>query len=85
MSIKEASYRSFVDIIECVLEAAMNGLERVHVVHECSLTQNQLQAYIDLLLQEDLVKMVETSLKIQTTEKGLAFINGYKELKKLIG
>jgi len=84
MSIKEASHRSVVDIIECILEATIGGLEWVHVMHECSLTQNQLQAYQDLLLQEGLVKMVEPSLKIQTTEKGLAFINDYNELKKLI-
>jgi len=85
MSIKEAGYRSFVDVIECILEATIGGLERVHVMHKCSLTQDQLQAYLDLLLQEGLVKTVETSLKIQTTEKGLAFINDYNELKKLIG
>lgn len=85
MSIKEGSYRSFVDVIECILEATIDGLKRFHVMHECSLIQNQLQAYLDLLLQEGLIKMVESSLKIQTTEKGLAFINDYNELKKLIG
>jgi len=80
MSIKEAGYGSFVDVIECILESTIGGLETVHVMHECSLTQNQLQAYLDLLLQRGLVKIVEPSLKIQTTEKGLAFISDYNQL-----
>lgn len=76
---KKAGYRSWMNVIECILEKMTGGSEKAHVIHQCNLTNGKFQVYLDFLLSEGFVgKVKETT---ETTEKGLAFLKDYRRLK----
>jgi len=74
--------RSWMDVIECILEKTIGGSEKVHVMHQCNLITNKFQVYLDFLLSEGFIREVEQS--IETTEKGLSFLKDYRNLKRVI-
>ena len=76
---KKAGYRSRMDVIECILEKTIGGSEKAQVMHQCNLTNDKFQVYLDFLLSEGFIREVKES--IETTEKGLAFLKDYRKLK----
>ena len=76
---KEAGYRSWMDVIECALEKMIGGSEEAHVMHQCNLTNDKFQVYLDFLLSEGFIREVKETT--ETTEKGIAFLKDYRRLK----
>ena len=76
---ENASYRSWMDVIECILEKIIGGSEKTHVMHQCNLTNDKFQVYLDFLLSYGFV--TEFQEIIETTEKGLAFLKDYRRLR----
>lgn len=82
-SIRGEGCRSWMDVIECILGKTIGGSDKVHVMHRCNLTKGEFQVYLDFLSRVGFIREVEQS--IETTEKGLAFLQAYNGLKALLG
>ena len=76
---KKARYRSWMNVIECILEKMIGGSEKARVMHQCILTNDKFQVYLDSLLSCRFIREVKETT--ETTEKGLAFLKDYRRLK----
>jgi len=76
---KNVSYRSWMEVIECILEKIIGSSEKAHVRRQCNLTNDKFQVYLDFLLSCGLIREVQEI--VETTEKGLAFLKDYRRLK----
>ena len=80
-------HRSRFDIMASVLSVAASGRTQTYITRKCHLSYRQLQAYLDLLVDKDLLKVDlhegnENPRKIfVTTDKGRAFLSDYNDLK----
>ena len=72
------------DIIASILESAVNGAKKTRIMYKATLNFKQLQRYLPLLIKRELIICSETSKGgvYKTTEKGLDFLQKYKELRK---
>jgi len=73
-----------------VLRVAVGGAKKTHIMYKCNLSFRQLQVYLDLLLDRGLLKRVSESREreeanlFETTKKGRAFLNAYRNIKVLL-
>ena len=77
--VNNSQARSWMDVIECILEKMIGGPEKAHVMHQCNLTNDKFQVYLDFLLSCRFIREVKGTT--ETTEKGLAFLKDYHRLK----
>ena len=79
--------RSRFDIMASVLSTAVSGRTKTYIMRKCHLSYRQLQAYLDFLVDKDLLnvdlhEVNEKPAKIfVTTDKGRAFLSDYNDLK----
>lgn len=73
-------------IIAEILEITKDGSLKTQVMYRANLSFAQLKEYLDFLLKIDLVKKVEVSGRdvYQATEKGLDFLQRYREIRGLL-
>jgi len=73
-----------------VLRAALGGAKKTHIMYKCNLSFRQLQVYLDLLVDRGLLRRVEERRKseeahlFETTKKGRAFLEAYRNIKVLL-
>jgi len=83
-------HRSRIDIIANVLRAALGGAKKTHIMYKCNLSFRQLQVYLDLLIDRGLLRKVSESGSskeaklFETTKKGRAFLDAYRNLRVLL-
>ncbi len=82
-----ALHRNRMDIMENVLCVADGGARKTRIMYKCNLSFKQLHSYLDLLVSMGLLKSVPArtgeksdSNMYETTEKGQAFIQAYRNL-----
>jgi predicted transcriptional regulator len=81
--------RSRTDIMASILHEASRRTRKTRIMYGCNLSYRQLQRYLTLLSNMDLLRAFseresrETRF-FQTTEKGKAFLSAYRELKALM-
>ncbi len=69
---------------------ALSGRTKTYIMRKCNLSYRQLQAYLDLLVDKNLLKMEPREGKgdpakiFVTTEKGQVFLRAYSNLKAKI-
>ena len=74
--------RSRFEIIGGILSLATDGVKKTSIVYRANLNFNVVNRYLDLLIQEDLIRLTAgLERKFKTTEKGLEFLKAYKSLK----
>lgn len=84
------SHRSQIDIIAEILDAAVGGVRKTHIMYRCNLSFKQLETYLGLLLDRGLLRMVSeeerTSYRgfFKITGKGQALLDAYQSLKVLL-
>ena len=82
--------RSRFDIIASVLSGTVSGRTKTYIMRKCNLSYRQFQAYLDLLVDKNLLKVESHESKSNpgkifvTTEKGQAFLKAYSDLKASI-
>jgi predicted transcriptional regulator len=70
-----------------ILSIAATGKTKTCILHKCNLSYRQLQAYLDLLLDKQLLRMELHESRSNpekvfiTTEKGRAFLRTYEKLR----
>jgi predicted transcriptional regulator len=81
---KYSYYRTRTEIAAQILQAA-NGhdeITKTKIMYVAYLSYKQLQRYLPLLIQDELLEYLEATHTYRTTEKGLKFLKIY-EMKKM--
>jgi len=73
-------------IIAKVLERAIEGTIKTHIMYEASLSYVQLIRYLSFLLDRNLLEVVKTPKKTiyKTTDKGLRYLRHYRKTMELL-
>ncbi len=73
--------RSRVEIIGQILETATGGgTTKTMIICDALLSYNQLNEYLTILIESDLLRYDDQTHTFKTTEKGLRFLNFYNEI-----
>jgi predicted transcriptional regulator len=77
-------YRDKFEIIVSILESAntIGGVKKTKLMYEAFLSYSQLNEYLSLLVENGLIEIIRRTYK--TTEKGLAFLHIYNQIRQLI-
>ena len=73
-------YRSKLDILAALLSAARQETLKTHMTRTALVSSNQTEEYVGLLLDSGLVETHGNYY--QTTEKGMRFLELFKEMEK---
>jgi len=78
--------RSSYSIIADVLEVAKKGALKTQIMYRTNLSFSQLNKYLSLLLDRNLLEAAETSEKTtyKTTDKGLLYLRRYRRIRELL-
>jgi predicted transcriptional regulator len=77
-------YRSRTDIIATILQAAMAGSTKTHLMYGAYLSYAQIQEYITFLQGKGLIMYEEGIQHYKLTEKGLHFLHVYDQISELV-
>lgn len=75
-------YRSRVDIIAEILQAAMKGASKAHLMYGAYLSYAQLQEYLEFVMQKEL--LIHEDGIYRLSSKGLHFLNVYDEIAEVV-
>jgi predicted transcriptional regulator len=77
--------RSRTEIVDSILDTANKGGEtKTKIMYFAFLSYNQLNEYLSLLLENNLIEYLDGTKTFRTTEKGLHFLKMNNEIKKLL-
>ena len=82
-------HRDSIDIVADILKASLGGEKNTQLIYNCNLSFRQLESYLGLLLEKNLLrcknmKRSKSSTIYEITEKGQEFLRSYKILKSFI-
>lgn len=84
-------YRGRTEIISQILEAANDGgcgagagITKTKLMYKAFLSYDQLQEYLMLLIESDLLSYDSTIRKLRITEKGLTFLQAYNQIDQIL-
>ena len=77
--------RSRTEIVDSILNAAKGeGETKTKIMYTSFLSYNQLNEYLALLIENNLIEYLDGTKTYKTTEKGLQFLKMNNEIKKLL-
>ena len=79
--------RSTDQTIKSILNAAINGVTKTNMMYKAFVSFDQLNEYIALLIENDLIEYMEGTRLYRTTEKGIGFLERgehYAETNKVL-
>jgi predicted transcriptional regulator len=71
-------YRSRTEIAAMILDAANGGTTKTKIMYNAYLSYNQLNEYMSLLIESNLLEYIEGARTFRTTEKGLNFLKMHR-------
>ncbi|RLI47218.1 hypothetical protein DRO69_01185 [Candidatus Bathyarchaeota archaeon] len=83
-------HRSKIDIIADILQVAARGTKKTHIMYGCNLSFEQLQTYLNLLLDRGLLRVNAENEKcgnstfFQTTARGHIFLKAHRNLREIL-
>ena len=78
-------YRSRIDIISQILEVANGGnATKSKILYQSFLSYTQMKEYLAVLTKTDLISYDTDTHTFKTTEKGLRFLDIYKQIDDMI-
>ncbi|MEM4713772.1 MAG: winged helix-turn-helix domain-containing protein [Candidatus Bathyarchaeia archaeon] len=75
-------YRSKLDIIADMLRVASNGANKTKIMYQANLSYKLLTKYLKELVKAELVHFQRTESSYVLTQKGLEFLQRYKEYSR---
>jgi|SRR5215218_3737423 predicted transcriptional regulator len=86
MRSKYKNYRNRTEIVAQILQAANdhNEITKTKIMYATFLSYKQLQRYLALLIQDELLEYVKGTHTYRTTEKGLKFLKMYEKMEELM-
>ena len=83
--VKGMIYRSRVDIVSQILDAANGGnATKTNIMYKAFLNYYQLKGQLAILTEKDLLRYDEDTRTFKTTEKGLHFLQIYNRIGDMI-
>ena len=77
--------RGKMEIIVSVLEVALNGARKTHIIYKANLDTRSVKRHLEFLMKIGFIIQLKDNPKIyKTTEKGCAFLNQYKKLQDML-
>jgi predicted transcriptional regulator len=76
--------RSRTEIVSSILDAANGGTTKTKIMYTAFLSYNQLNEYLSLLTESNLIEYLDGTNKFKTTEKGLFFLKVHNEIGELL-
>jgi len=77
--------RGRTEIVDSILDSANKGGEtKTRIMYFAFLSYNQLNEYLSLLIENNLIEYLDGTKTYKTTEKGLHFLKMNNEIKKLL-
>ena len=77
--------RSPTEIVAMILDAANKGGEtKTKIMYFAFLSFNQLNEYLSLLIENNLLEYLDGTKTFKTTEKGLYFLKTHNEIGELL-
>jgi predicted transcriptional regulator len=77
--------RSRTEIVDSILDAAKGeGETKTKIMYFAFLSYNQLNEYLSILIENNLLEYLDGTRTFKTTEKGLHFLKMHNEIKKLL-
>jgi predicted transcriptional regulator len=77
--------RSRTEIVSSILDAANGGgASKTKIMYTAFLSYNQLNEYLSLLTENNILEYLDGTNKFKTTEKGLKYLKMYNEIRKLL-
>ena len=76
--------RSRTEIVGSILDAANGGTTKTKIMYIAFLSYNQLNEYLSLLIENNLVEYLDGTKTFKTTEKGLYFLKTHSEIGELL-
>lgn len=77
------------DIMARVLRIAQSPASKTHIMYGANLSYSQLERYLDLLLDKELLRRTEdvssrAKILYLTTESGRSFLDAYQKLRAIV-
>jgi predicted transcriptional regulator len=77
--------RSRTEIVSSILDAANGGgTTKTKIMYYAFLSYNQLNEYLSLLIENNLIEYLDGTQTFKTTEKGLYFLKMHNEIGELL-
>ena len=77
-------YRSRTEIVSNILEAANGGVTKTKIMYKAFLSYNQLNEYLSILIENNLIEYLDGTQTYKTTEKGLNLLKIHNEMGELL-
>ena len=76
--------RSRTEIVSNILDAANGGTTKTKIMYIAFLSYNQLNEYLSILIENNLIEYLDGTKTFKTTEKGLNFLKMHNEIEELL-
>jgi predicted transcriptional regulator len=76
--------RSRTEIVSSILDAANGGTTKTKIMYIAFLSYNQLNEYLSILIENNLVEYLDGTKTFKTTEKGLNYLKMHNEIGELL-
>jgi predicted transcriptional regulator len=76
--------RNRTEIVGNILDAANGGETKTKIMYFAFLSYNQLNEYLSILIENDLVEYLDGTKTFKTTEKGLNYLSMSNEIRMLL-
>ena len=76
--------RSRTEIVSNILDAANGGTTKTKIMYFAFLSYNQLNEYLSILIENNLIEYLDGTNKFKTTEKGLNYLKMHNEMGELL-
>lgn len=77
-------FRSRADICAEILEAAEEGSLKTRIMYSSRTSVKQLNPYLDLLIENDLLEHIPGEKIYRTTERGARFVQNYRQAWRIL-
>ena len=76
--------RSRTEIVAMILDAANEGTTKTKIMYFAFLSYNQLNEYLSILIENNLIEYLDGTKTFKTTEKGLNYLKMNNEMGELL-
>ena len=80
--------RGWLEIVDFILVVCKNGAIKTHIMYKCNLNSEQIQKYLQFLVECKMLEIIQESAKskrytYKTTELGRKYIEAYNHIAEL--
>ena len=76
--------RSRTEIVAMILDAANEGTTKTRIMYIAFLSYNQLNEYLSILIENNLIEYLDGANKYKTTGKGLNYLKMHNKSRELL-